>query len=57
MRRRARSIEGGLVYHILNRSNARMTLFDKDDNYAAFQRVLEHGTRLAFCCPVPKGRP
>ena len=57
MPRRARSIEGGLVYHILNRSNARMTLFKKDEDEAAFPRVLEHGTRLAFCYPVPKGRP
>ena len=41
MPRRARSIEGGLVYHILNRSNARMTLFEKDEDYAAFERVLK----------------
>ncbi len=28
MPRRARSIEGGLVYHIVNRSNAPMTLLE-----------------------------
>ena len=55
MPRRARSIEGGLVYHILNRSNARMTLFEKDEDYAAFDRVLEEAHEreplrvLAYC--------
>ena len=29
------------VYHILNRANARMTLFDKEEDYTAFERVLE----------------
>jgi len=53
--RRARSIEGGLVYPILNRSNARMTLFEKDEDYAAFERVLEEAHEreplrvLAYC--------
>ena len=55
MPRRARSIEGGLVYHILNRSNARMTLFEKDEDYAACERVLEEAHEreplrvLAYC--------
>ncbi|MDY0169495.1 MAG: transposase [Thermoguttaceae bacterium] len=55
MPRRARSIEGGLVYHILNRSNARMPLFKKDEDYAAFERVLEEAHEreplrvLAYC--------
>ena len=48
---------GGLIYHIVNRSDARMTLFEKDENYAAFHRVFEHGTRLVFCYPIPKARP
>jgi putative transposase len=30
-----------LVYHVLNRANARMTIFEKPDDYAAFERVLE----------------
>ena len=55
MPRRARSIQGGLVYHILNRANARMTLFEKDADYAAFERVLEEAHAreplriLAYC--------
>ena len=41
MPRRARSIQGDLVYHVLNRANARMTLFEKDEDYVAFGRVLD----------------
>ena len=33
MPRVLRNIEGGLVYHVLNRSNARMTLFEKPGDY------------------------
>lgn len=29
-----------IVYHVLNRANARMTLFAADGDYAAFERVL-----------------
>ena len=32
MPRRARSIQGGYVYHVLNRSNARATLFLKEED-------------------------
>ncbi len=55
MPRRARSIQGGLVYHVLNRANARMTLFEKEEDYAAFERVLEEAQAreplriLAYC--------
>ena len=41
MPRRARSIAGGYSYHVLNRSNARATLFKKRADYEAFERVLE----------------
>lgn len=41
MPRRARSIVGGLVYHVLNRANGRVTLFRKPEDYLAFERVLE----------------
>ena len=30
-----------MVFHCLNRSVARLTLFEKDEDYAAFERVLE----------------
>ncbi len=39
----ARAIEAGLVYHVLNRGNGRMRLFHKDDDFAAFERVLGEG--------------
>ena len=41
--RTARAIEAGLIYHVLNRGNGRMRLFHKDDDYAAFERVLAEG--------------
>jgi putative transposase len=55
MPRRARSIQGGYVYHVLNRSNARAALFLKEEDYAAFERVLEEASRrvplriLGYC--------
>jgi putative transposase len=32
---------GGLVYHVLNRANARQTIFDAEADYQAWERVLE----------------
>ena len=43
MPRTARAVEAGLIYHVLNRGNGRMRLFHKDDDYAAFERVLAEG--------------
>jgi len=43
MPRTARAVEAGLIYHVLNRGNGRMRLFYKDDDYAAFERVLAEG--------------
>ena len=43
MPRTARAIEAGLIYHVLNRGNGRQRLFHKDDDYAAFERVLAEG--------------
>jgi putative transposase len=40
MPRRARSIVGGYVYHVLNRANGRLRLFKKGDDFAAFEQVL-----------------
>ena len=58
MGRPRRSAEGGLVYHVLNRANARMTIFEKDADYEAFERVLVEsvertGTRLLAYCLMP----
>jgi putative transposase len=55
MPRRARSIQGGYVYHVLNRSNARATLFVKEEDYLAFERILDEAFRrvplriLGYC--------
>ena len=49
---------GGLVYHVLNRANARMTTFEKDEDYAAFEHVLGEAVtrvkmRLLSYCVMP----
>jgi putative transposase len=41
MGRPKRAADGGLVYHVLNRANARMMIFEDDEDYAAFEQVLE----------------
>ena len=58
MGRPIRAAVGGLVYHVLNRANARMTLFEDDGDYEAFEEILEHAvertkTRLLACCVMP----
>ena len=58
MGRPLRSSLGGFVYHVLNRGNARATIFHKDGDYEAFERVLassvEHvpGMRLLAYCTL-----
>lgn len=55
MPRGPRNAPGGLVYHVLNRSNGRRRLFRRDEDYAAFLRVLAEALRrhplelFAFC--------
>ena len=55
MGRPKRAADGGLVYHVLNRANARMTIFEDDEDYAAFEQVLEQAVErtqmrlLAYC--------
>ena len=55
MGRPKRAADGGLVYHVLNRANAQMTIFEKPEDYAAFLRVLEEAVErtetrlLAYC--------
>jgi putative transposase len=58
MPRPRRAAEGGLIYHALNRANARITIFDTDDDYAAFERVLTEALardamRLLAYCLLP----
>ena len=49
---------GGLVYHVLNRGAGRRTIFRKDADYAAFERVLSEACqrmpmRLVSYCLMP----
>ena len=58
MPRPRRAAEGGLVYHVLNRANARQTIFESDEDYAAFERVLAQAVvrwdmRLLAYCLMP----
>jgi putative transposase len=55
MGRIRRSADGGLIYHVLNRANGRIPIFECDEDYEAFERILQEavirtGTELlAFC--------
>jgi len=58
MGRAARTSLGGLVYHVWNRSNERLSIFEKDQDYAAFERILEEirermSTRILGYCLMP----
>ncbi len=58
MGRPHRAAEGGYVYHVLNRANARMTIFEDDGDYEAFETVLAEAverteTRLLAYCVMP----
>lgn len=53
MPRRLRQAIGGLAYHVLNRAVGRRRIFNKPEDYDAFERVLSEawtrmGTRI--CC-------
>ena len=55
MGRAKRADDGGMVFHVLNRANARATIFEKPEDYAAFERVLQEALDrvdmrvLAYC--------
>lgn len=58
MGRPHRAAEGGYVYHVLNRANARMTIFGDETDYQAFEKVLIEAvertdTRLLAYCLMP----
>lgn len=49
---------GGYIYHVLNRANARLTIFDGAPDYEAFEKVLLQAvertkTRLLAYCVMP----
>lgn len=58
MGRPKRNAEGGRVYHVWNRANARLTIFEKDEDYEAFERVITEakertGIRILAYCLMP----
>lgn len=58
MPRVARQAPGGVVFHVLNRGVGRLRLFEKHDDYAAFERVLEQTLevrpmRICAYCVMP----
>jgi hypothetical protein len=42
MPRTARKAPGGVIFHVLNRGVGKRGLFEKDQDFAAFERVLAH---------------
>jgi putative transposase len=40
MSRTARAVEGGMIYHVLNRGNGRMQIFRKPADFGAFIKIL-----------------
>jgi putative transposase len=58
MSRPPRIAVGGIAYHVLNRANAKMTIFGGDGDYQAFEDILDAarertGTRLLAYCVMP----
>ena len=58
MPRRLRIDRGGIAYHVLNRRVGRLKLFEKDEDYAAFEKVLDEANakvamRVASYCLMP----
>lgn len=55
MPRTSRQIEAGIIYHVLNRGNARQKFFRKDADFLAFLGILREALQrfpvdlLAFC--------
>lgn len=58
MPRADRTDVGGYVYHVLNRANARVQIFDNDKDYKQFEDILEeaiekYDMRLLSYCIMP----
>ena len=49
MGRPQRADEAGGIYHALNRGNARANVFDKPEDYEAFERILAEGLERSPC--------
>ncbi len=46
MPRIARVSVGDTIYHVINRSNGRVRIFDSDDDYKHFESLLQEGREL-----------
>ena len=58
MGRPLRAAAGDVIYHVLNRANARLPIFDKPGDFEAFERVLAEAharmaTRILAYCVMP----
>ncbi|MBN1909383.1 MAG: transposase [Pirellulales bacterium] len=58
MPRARRYLPGGMVFHVLNRGVGKRAIFTKDEDYVAFERVLEESLRtrrmrLCAYCLMP----
>ncbi|OGM99986.1 MAG: hypothetical protein A3B91_03250 [Candidatus Yanofskybacteria bacterium RIFCSPHIGHO2_02_FULL_41_29] len=58
MSRPIRKIEGDSIYHVLNRANGRMQIFEKEKDYIAFEKVLigakeKYAMRILSYCIMP----
>ena len=58
MPRAQRIAAGGVIYHVLNRANGRIPIFQRDSDYRAFEKVLAEaverfGMRLLGYCMMP----
>ncbi|MBP9749293.1 MAG: transposase [Candidatus Pacebacteria bacterium] len=55
MPRQPRNAHGGYIYHVLNRANARLPIFETDKDYRLFENILEEAKEredvsvLAYC--------
>jgi len=58
MPRTARTDVGGYVYHVLNRANSRVQIFDDENDYKQFEIILEeavekYNMRILSYCTMP----
>ncbi len=58
MPRPHRTDVGNVAYHVINRANARMRIFNMDEDYQLFEEVLEEareklGMRILAYCVMP----
>jgi putative transposase len=58
MGRPLRTAAGGLIYRIVNRANARLSIFEKAADFAAFEQIIAQALsrskmRLLAYCVMP----